>query len=325
MVVAVNGDASVRALKGPSRPINAELERAEVLAALGCVDFVTVFHTERVTALVTAIRPQIYAKGGDYTVDSLNPEELQALRAAQSEICILQLVAGKSTTAAPGPGRSRKRTGILNPIPPIPPKKLLSPPEPPEPPEPMATVNPHSTTAATGSALAPLRLGVLGSGKGSNFRAIADAIASGSLVAEVRVVISDVETAEFLNWHARAASARACARGARGSVAPVTAPTSASPASPARPSSCDELREPLPQRLAGGERAGRAGRRRRGWRCARARTRRRRARAGAVDERLERVAAEQRVGGEGVGARGRRRRRTATACCRPAPARRRRR
>ncbi len=99
MVVAVNGDASVRALKGPSRPINPELERAEVLAALGCVDFVTVFHTERVTELVAEIRPQIYAKGGDYTVESLNPEELGALRTAGSEIKILQLVAGKSTTA----------------------------------------------------------------------------------------------------------------------------------------------------------------------------------------------------------------------------------
>src|SRR5215468_5096233 len=64
LVVAVNGDASVRALKGPTRPINSELDRAEVLAALECVDFVTVFHTERVTDLVREIRPQIYAKGG---------------------------------------------------------------------------------------------------------------------------------------------------------------------------------------------------------------------------------------------------------------------
>ena len=98
LVVAVNGDASVRALKGPTRPINSEQDRAEVLAALACVDFVTIFHTERVTDLIREIRPQIYAKGGDYTVESLNPEEVAALREAGSEIRILPLVPGKSTT-----------------------------------------------------------------------------------------------------------------------------------------------------------------------------------------------------------------------------------
>lgn len=100
LLVAVNGDASVRALKGPSRPINSEDDRAEVLAGLGCVDFVTIFHTERVTELVRAIRPQIYAKGGDYTVDSLDPGERSALEEIGAEIRILALVPGKSTTAA---------------------------------------------------------------------------------------------------------------------------------------------------------------------------------------------------------------------------------
>ena len=99
LLVAVNADASVRALKGPSRPLNSENDRAEVLAALECVDYVTVFHTERVTELVRAIRPPIYAKGGDYTVESLNAEELSALREIGAAIHILPLVAGKSTTA----------------------------------------------------------------------------------------------------------------------------------------------------------------------------------------------------------------------------------
>jgi rfaE bifunctional protein nucleotidyltransferase chain/domain len=99
LLVAVNGDASVRALKGPSRPINGELDRAEVLAALGCIDLVTVFHSERVSDLIREIRPQVYVKGGDYTVESLNGEELAALREAGSEIRILELVPGKSTTA----------------------------------------------------------------------------------------------------------------------------------------------------------------------------------------------------------------------------------
>jgi len=98
LVVAVNGDSSVRALKGPTRPINSENDRAEVLAALGCVDFVTLFHTERVTDLVRIIRPQVYAKGGDYTVESLDPGERGALVEAGAEICILPLVPGKSTT-----------------------------------------------------------------------------------------------------------------------------------------------------------------------------------------------------------------------------------
>ncbi len=99
LMVAVNGDASVRALKGPTRPVNAEHDRAEVLAALECVSYVTVFPEMRVTGLIEIIRPQVYAKGGDYTVESLDPGERGALEAAGSEIRILSLVAGKSTTA----------------------------------------------------------------------------------------------------------------------------------------------------------------------------------------------------------------------------------
>lgn len=98
LVVAVNGDASVRALKGPTRPVNAEQDRAEVLAALECVDYVTIFHSERVTDLVGEIRPQVYAKGGDYTVETLDPGERGALQAAGADIQILPLVPGKSTT-----------------------------------------------------------------------------------------------------------------------------------------------------------------------------------------------------------------------------------
>jgi rfaE bifunctional protein nucleotidyltransferase chain/domain len=99
LMVVVNGDASVRALKGPERPINPEGDRAEVLAALECVDFVTIFQTVRVTELIGVIKPHIYVKGGDYTIDSLNPDERAALEAAGSEVRILALVPGKSTTA----------------------------------------------------------------------------------------------------------------------------------------------------------------------------------------------------------------------------------
>ena len=95
LLVAVNGDASVRALKGPDRPVHPETDRAEVLSALACVDFVTIFHTERVTDLIRAIRPHIYAKGGDYTVDSLDPGERAELEKVGAEILILPLVPGK--------------------------------------------------------------------------------------------------------------------------------------------------------------------------------------------------------------------------------------
>jgi rfaE bifunctional protein nucleotidyltransferase chain/domain len=98
LVVALNGDDSVRALKGPTRPLNSEEDRAEVIAALACVDYVTIFHTERVTNLVLEIRPHIYAKGGDYTVSSLDPGERGALEVAGADIRILPLVPGRSTT-----------------------------------------------------------------------------------------------------------------------------------------------------------------------------------------------------------------------------------
>lgn len=99
LLVALNGDISVRALKGPARPINSEHDRAEVLAALACVDYVTIFHTERITDLARTIRPQVYAKGGDYTVESLDPGERAALQEVHAEIRILPLVPGKSTTS----------------------------------------------------------------------------------------------------------------------------------------------------------------------------------------------------------------------------------
>ena len=99
LLVAVNSDASVRALKGPDRPINNEEDRAEVLLALGAVDCVVIFEDQRATAVIEATAPHLYAKGGDYTSESLNREEKAALDAAGTEIRILQLVDGKSTTA----------------------------------------------------------------------------------------------------------------------------------------------------------------------------------------------------------------------------------
>ena len=98
LVVAVNGDESVRSLKGPGRPLNSEEDRAEVLAALECVDFVVIFPEVRVTRVIEALRPAIYVKGGDYTLESLDPEEVAALKKAGAEIKTLPLVPEKSTS-----------------------------------------------------------------------------------------------------------------------------------------------------------------------------------------------------------------------------------
>jgi rfaE bifunctional protein nucleotidyltransferase chain/domain len=99
LLVAVNGDASVRALKGETRPVNGEQDRAEVLAGLACVDYVTIFQELRVSGLVSEVCPQVYAKGGDYTLETLDPGERVALDFAGTEIRLLQLVPGRSTTA----------------------------------------------------------------------------------------------------------------------------------------------------------------------------------------------------------------------------------
>jgi formyltetrahydrofolate-dependent phosphoribosylglycinamide formyltransferase len=154
MVVALNSDASVRALKGSSRPLNNENDRAEVLCALRVVDAVVVFDDERVTSLIEAIRPHVYAKGGDYTVESLNAEERAALQSVGAEIRILPLVPGRSTTATI--------------------QKM------------------HAPQGGK------LRIAVLGSGVGSNFSAIVDAIQDGKLDVEVVAAISDQKDSGFL-------------------------------------------------------------------------------------------------------------------------------
>lgn len=98
LVVALNSDASVKKLKGEERPVHTASDRAEILCALESVDRVVVFEEERATQVIEKIRPQLYAKGGDYTVESLNPEEREALEKVGAEVCILSLVPGRSTS-----------------------------------------------------------------------------------------------------------------------------------------------------------------------------------------------------------------------------------
>jgi rfaE bifunctional protein nucleotidyltransferase chain/domain len=96
--LGLNGDASVRELKGEGRPVNTEADRAEILAALRVVDAVTVFPEVRAVRFLEAVRPHLYVKGGDYTPESLDAGERAALAACGAAVEIMPLVPGKSTT-----------------------------------------------------------------------------------------------------------------------------------------------------------------------------------------------------------------------------------
>jgi rfaE bifunctional protein nucleotidyltransferase chain/domain len=96
--IGLNGDASVGELKGPGRPLVAEADRAELLAAWRVVDAVTIFPGVRATDFLRAVSPDVYVKGGDYTAASLNAEEAAALKECGARIEIVRLVPGRSTT-----------------------------------------------------------------------------------------------------------------------------------------------------------------------------------------------------------------------------------
>ena len=96
LVVAVNTDRSVRGIKGDLRPVVSEEERAEMLGWLSCVDYVTFFETPTPVPLIEAVRPLIYAKGGDYRVEDL--PETPVVRGYGGDVHILSLIQGRSTT-----------------------------------------------------------------------------------------------------------------------------------------------------------------------------------------------------------------------------------
>lgn len=97
LLVGVNSDASVKRLKGPSRPLNPQDERAELLEALSCVTAVCVFDEDTPHTLIEAVRPHIHAKGGDYKSPEALPET-ELVRSLGGEVHILPLVPGRSTT-----------------------------------------------------------------------------------------------------------------------------------------------------------------------------------------------------------------------------------
>jgi D-glycero-beta-D-manno-heptose 1-phosphate adenylyltransferase len=97
LVVGVNSDASVRRLKGPERPVRTESDRAYVLAALECVDVVTVFDEDTPLELVRRLRPDVIVKGGDYTESSI--VGAAEVRARGGSVVVVPLTPGQSTTS----------------------------------------------------------------------------------------------------------------------------------------------------------------------------------------------------------------------------------
>lgn len=112
LVVGVNGDASVRQLKGPPRPLVPALDRAEIIAALAAVDYVTVFPETTAEQLATLVQPDVYVKGADYArstdppidgaqasnIDEGRLPEAKVVRAHGGRVVLLPLTAGISTT-----------------------------------------------------------------------------------------------------------------------------------------------------------------------------------------------------------------------------------
>ena len=96
LIVAVNSDTSVRRLKGPTRPINSLDDRLMVLEALSCVDSVVAFDSDTPEDLIEAVRPDVFAKGGDYTRESLPEADL--VERLGGAVQILPLVDDRSTT-----------------------------------------------------------------------------------------------------------------------------------------------------------------------------------------------------------------------------------
>jgi rfaE bifunctional protein nucleotidyltransferase chain/domain len=98
LVVALNSDASVKILKGPLRPVQNEEQRAYALAATWFVDGIVIFREKRLTPEILAIKPDVYCKAGDYTLEKLDSAERGALESVGAEIKFMPFLAGFSTT-----------------------------------------------------------------------------------------------------------------------------------------------------------------------------------------------------------------------------------
>jgi rfaE bifunctional protein nucleotidyltransferase chain/domain len=96
LVVGVNSDASTKRLKGPTRPVQNESDRAEILAALGCIDFSVIFTEDTPQNLIEQVRPDVLVKGGDWAVDQIVGAPF--VQSYGGEVRSLHFVDGKSTT-----------------------------------------------------------------------------------------------------------------------------------------------------------------------------------------------------------------------------------
>ncbi|MAY06460.1 MAG: ADP-heptose synthase [Verrucomicrobiales bacterium] len=98
LIVGINSDRSVKELKGPTRPIQNENDRAAIIAALQSVDGVYIFDELRATKFLELTQPDLYVKGGDYSLDELPEEERQIISKIGAELKVLGLVSGKSSS-----------------------------------------------------------------------------------------------------------------------------------------------------------------------------------------------------------------------------------
>jgi len=96
LVLGLNTDESVRRLKGPERPINSELDRARVVGALRAVDYVVLFGEQTAEAVIAEVKPDVYVKGGDYTLDTL--PEAKIVQSYGGRVAFIDMVEGRSTT-----------------------------------------------------------------------------------------------------------------------------------------------------------------------------------------------------------------------------------
>lgn len=96
LIVLLNSDKSVKSIKGPTRPINTESDRAEILSALRCVDYVVLFDEDSPRKLLDEMKPDVYTKGADYTMETLPEADIMKKNGTRVEF--IDFVEGKSTT-----------------------------------------------------------------------------------------------------------------------------------------------------------------------------------------------------------------------------------
>jgi rfaE bifunctional protein nucleotidyltransferase chain/domain len=99
LIVGINSDDSVKYLKGPTRPINTQTNRAAVVAAFECVAAVTIFEDSTATKFLSRLKPDFWIKGGDYTLDSINQQERIAVEENMGRIRFFSLLGGLSSSA----------------------------------------------------------------------------------------------------------------------------------------------------------------------------------------------------------------------------------